>query len=341
MNSLSGLNQTYYPNTLDNLPPYSDFTGQNYLALDGSNFMLADLDMNLFNIKNLATATNNDEAVNLGQVNTALSNYVDLTSMQIISGAKFFGDITADGGLGVVRKDNTRTALVGFFDYNVGIKWAISVDSGGDNLVFKKDNSADVMTINYTSPSLSLNNYRIIDLATPINNNDATNKTYVDNYINSNVVTLTGSQTITGSKKFTSDIDMNSTNKIINCVDPTNNQDVATKNYVDSHLFFKTASKTGNFIYDDEDVIEYTMISNGTITFDNLSSYFTGKRFDILLKNWPFSQTLTFSIINGGSFPDGTTSKTYTITANQIKRYNCVIENITNNILFISDLTYL
>jgi hypothetical protein len=69
-NTLSGITQYVYPNTLDNLTLADQFDGQ-YVAIDGSSTMTGDLDMGLHNIKNLDTPTTNDEATNKLYVDTA------------------------------------------------------------------------------------------------------------------------------------------------------------------------------------------------------------------------------------------------------------------------------
>lgn len=397
-NNITGDLSVALPNTLDNENIIeSSLTG--YLPTDGSGVMLGDLNMNGHSIINLDTPVNPLDGVNKDYVDTSLSNYVDLTSFQIINGGKIFYDGVQDGAVGIARVDNTRSALVAFYNYLVGVKWGIGIYNGGDNLIFQKDNTTPIITLNYTTPSLSMNNYKIINCLDPTNAQDVATKNYIDN----NFVTLTTNQTISGIKTFEkaggSEIIINTTSnkntnlikhnvtgttywttgiystalntnydyrirkdgttdiitidytspslnmnnyKIINCQDPTNAQDVTTKNYVDNHSFYVTVAKTGSFTYNDEDVIELSMIANTTITFDNLGSYYSGKRFELLVNNWGVgSNNITFSIINGGSYPDGTTSKTYTLIASTKKRYNCVIENITNDWLFISDMTYL
>jgi hypothetical protein len=254
-NTLSGDNAFSLPNTLDNENIFETSLSA-YLPIDGTGQMEGDLDMGTHNIKNLASATTNDEAVNLGQLNTSLSNYVTLTTDQTISGSKIFYDGIQDGAVSIARASTSRSAKVALFNQTDGIKWGIGLDNIGstNNLFFEKDNTTPIITINYTSPSLSMNNYRIVDLQTPINNNDASTKFYTDNYINPSLVTLTTNQTISGSKLFIADISMNNTNKIINCIDPINNQDIATKFYVDSHT-------SGNYV---------TLNTNQTITGDKI-----------------------------------------------------------------------
>lgn len=92
---MDGINRYFEPNRLDGLSIYST---PEALLVDGTNQMLADANLGGHNIKNLATAVNPDEAVNLGQVNTALalkadnSTVVHITGNESIAGNKTFTD---------------------------------------------------------------------------------------------------------------------------------------------------------------------------------------------------------------------------------------------------------
>lgn len=76
---MDGINRYFQPNTLDGLSIYDSILPGEPLYVDGSNAMQADADMGGHNVKNVATATTIDEAVNLGQVNTALAAKADVT----------------------------------------------------------------------------------------------------------------------------------------------------------------------------------------------------------------------------------------------------------------------
>lgn len=71
---MDGIDRYFQPNTLDGLSIYET---PEALLVDGSNAMQADADMGGHNVKNVATAVNADEAVNLGQFNAALAGKAD------------------------------------------------------------------------------------------------------------------------------------------------------------------------------------------------------------------------------------------------------------------------
>lgn len=73
---MDGINRYFEPNRLDGLSIYRT---PEALYVDGTNQMLADADLGGHNIKNLADATNPDEAVNLGQMDNALTLKADTT----------------------------------------------------------------------------------------------------------------------------------------------------------------------------------------------------------------------------------------------------------------------
>jgi hypothetical protein len=66
---------------------------------------------------------------------------------------------------------------------------------------------------------INVNNNKIINVATPVNATDAATKTYVDGAItnnNTNIVTITGNQSIAGLKYFTNQLHANNTIRITN-----------------------------------------------------------------------------------------------------------------------------
>lgn len=182
MNSLSGLNQNPYPNTLDNLPPYSDYTQLNFLALDGSNFMEADLDMNNHNIKNLANATNNDEAVNLGQLTTTLGNYVTLNTSQIITGDKNFTSSTATRPITLTRTTSANPLLLRWSSSDNTIRWdfgnianettfkILRVSGIISSSIFEFDSNQST-----SYKTLNMNNNKITNLQDGVNASDGVN----------------------------------------------------------------------------------------------------------------------------------------------------------------------
>ncbi len=77
-NSLDNLSSYYLPNTLDGINIISDEVSTNALLVDGSNFMLADLNMNFHNIKNLDAGIDGADAVNKSQLDSkADTTYVN------------------------------------------------------------------------------------------------------------------------------------------------------------------------------------------------------------------------------------------------------------------------
>lgn len=81
---------------------------------------------------------------------------------------------------------------------------------------------------------IDMNNKRIVNVSTPITNNDAMTKGYAD----SKFVRLDGTSQMTG------ELDMFN-RKIINLLDPVVNTDAATKNYVDTLIKTVTNMRTG------------------------------------------------------------------------------------------------
>ena len=77
----------------------------------------------------------------------------------------------------------------------------------------------------------NMNNNKIINLLTPINNNDAVTKNYCDT---NTLVSESNSLLLDGSNILDGNLDMNS-HKIINISDPTNNRDAVTQIYLVSY----------------------------------------------------------------------------------------------------------
>ena len=76
--------------------------------------------------------------------------------------------------------------------------------------------------------NLNINNNKLINLSTPINNQDAVTKKYCDT---NSLVAERNCLLLDGTNSTNGNIDMNS-HKIINISDPTNNQDAVTKIYL-------------------------------------------------------------------------------------------------------------
>ena len=75
---------------------------------------------------------------------------------------------------------------------------------------------------------------QIYNLASPQNSGSATNKAYVDGIVQ-NKADVDKAMLLDGTQAMQADLDMNK-NKIINCSDPTSDNDVVTKKYMESHV---------------------------------------------------------------------------------------------------------
>lgn len=366
MNSLSNNERFYIPNTLDGIDILTENITSNALLIDGTNFMLADLDAGGHNVKNMANAVALDDAVNLGQLNTALGNYVDLTSTQTIGGTKTFSNQ-------VIFNGATKTNLVATDIPNAGTRsW---LDSTGVQTISGSKIFGN--SVSFNGPSLTLsngatcNNKNLTNVLDPVNAQDASTKSYVDasanlrvlkagdimtgalevNFANSTlniratnenqnatlylstpyqnitnlyktaiiaqgintysrsnlhfcinnttnsvntsvsdsrmcIINSTGNVGIAttspsekldvnGNGKIRGYLDMNTTNKIINLSNPTNAQDGATKNYVDTHasntnylLRDGTLPMTGNLDMNSSKIVN---LSNGTNANDAIN----------------------------------------------------------------------
>jgi hypothetical protein len=202
-NTISGFASVALPNTLDN-ENIIETALSGYLPLDGSSAMEGDLDMGTHNIKNLASATTNDEAVNLGQLNTSLNNYVTLNTNQVISGVKtFYNSTTGESFIILKRTATNDNRTINFNNVSNITNWSIgNLGDATEDFNIYKGSSTPILTINNASPSLSLNNYRIINLQDPILSQDGATKNYVDTHTSGNYVDLTNFQIISGQKLF-------------------------------------------------------------------------------------------------------------------------------------------
>lgn len=155
--TLSGDMSFAFPNTLDNLSGFEEFGG-NYLNLDGSSMMAGDLDMGSYKIKNVASAAFTNEAVNLGQLSSSLTNYVTLNTTQTIPSIKTiynnastnaWGLGTADGlNLGTSSKTGTlklygtvNTSIFQQTNSNLHIDLSNNLSSAGMYLNYYSPNS--------------------------------------------------------------------------------------------------------------------------------------------------------------------------------------------------------
>ena len=183
MNTLSNIDNYFIPNTLDGINIIQENINDNALLVDGTNAMLADLDVGGFNIKNLDAGIANNEAVNVGQLNAKVANYVDLTTAQTVGGTKTFSNQVTFNG-------TTKTNLVATDIPNAGtLTWLNS--SGTQNIVGSKtfSNSCSFNGPNFTTSATTTtnlnngatcNNKNIINVLNPVNSQDVATKKYVD-----------------------------------------------------------------------------------------------------------------------------------------------------------------
>jgi hypothetical protein len=254
MNTLNNENIIYVPNTLDGENIVSSHLEENALLIDGTNQMLANLNAGNHRVTHVSNAISSTDAVNKGQLDLkADTTYVDTnflnkttTTAQFVAGRVTFNSTTSGQSFPIIdlqnaitgsnngmylrffknfnRLPNTEIGSIVFADKDTispaisrAVQLTASIDSASDPL------------LNITFDSGIFNPLTISNTQTILRNNDfyIKNKTTLENvftYFNS-------------TDKFTMSkpLDMNTTNKIINIAEPTNNQDVASKYYVDSH----------------------------------------------------------------------------------------------------------
>jgi hypothetical protein len=213
MNSLSNNERFYIPNTLDGIDILTENITSNALLVDGSNFMMADLDAGGHNVKNVATATALDDAVPLGQLNNTLSNYVDLTTTQTIGGSKSFSNQVNFNGttktnltLDDIPNTANRVALSTTGTQTiVGTKiWSNSqtfngpsFTTAGTNVNINSTNlSVSATTTTNLNNGANCNNKNLTNVLDPVNAQDASTKNYVD--ASANLRVLKAGDTMTG-----------------------------------------------------------------------------------------------------------------------------------------------
>lgn len=203
-NTLSGDFGFSLPNTLDNESPF-DYALTGYLPLDGSSPMQGDLNMSGHSIINLDAPVNALDATNKTYVDNAIitagGNYVDLTTNQSISGTKtFFNTVSADGIIQLKRTATTDNVGIRYLNNVNATLWTIGNQSdANENLILSKDGTTPLLTLNYLTPELSLNGYRITSVANATTGTDALNRQTADG----RYVDLLTTQFVGGSKIFT------------------------------------------------------------------------------------------------------------------------------------------
>lgn len=195
MNNIDNQNTYYLPNTLDGINLISESVSTNALLVDGTNMMLADINMNNHNIKNLNAGITNDEAVNVSQLNgKADIAYVNANFLNKVTTSA--QTVAGNINMGANKITTTYTPV-----NNPDLCNKLYVNSQ-DSLKVSK--SGDSMT-----GTLDMIGNKIITFYTPVDPYDLCNKAYVNSQDNlraldSTVVHNTMIETIAGVKTFTS-----------------------------------------------------------------------------------------------------------------------------------------
>ena len=207
--------------------------------------VLNQIDMTLGQIKNVSAPTDNGDATNKQYVDTNFLNKVNTTTQSVASRLTF-NNTTGGSSFPIInitnaitgsnngmylrffknfdRLPNTEIGSIVFADKdpishatNRAVQLTASTDSASDPLLNITFNSGifNPLTISNTQTLLRNNDFYII------------NKTTTQH--------LFKYQNVTDKFTMYKPLDMDATNKIINIAEPTNNQDVASKYYVDSH----------------------------------------------------------------------------------------------------------
>lgn len=229
--------------------------------------IVADVNFNDFKIINLANPTNPTDGVNkyyvdllnvegtVGQINSSISlvtpfgpnNFtLSLAPSGAITGTYTYTTVTVDtfGRITAISNGDDSIILIGPVT-GTGVLGSPITTSFTLNL-------NEISALNLTSGNVDLNNFKIINLADPVNPLDAVNLETLQSYIPTfYTITLIGDVTGTGPSNLPvvttltlnlnqiSNLNLTSGNvnlnnfKLINVEDPTNPQDAATKNYVD------------------------------------------------------------------------------------------------------------
>jgi hypothetical protein len=228
------------------------------------------LDAGTFQVTNLGTPVNANDAATKTYVDTSVSNLID----------------SAPGALDTLNELAAALGDDANFSTTVANSIAEKVSKAGDSM----------------SGNLAMGANNITGLATPVDTADAATKGYVDGEITTHELVTTGIHGVTGDIVGTSDtqtltnktlgtgtvlgadLDGTNTYKVINLVDPSSNQDAATKKYVDDEV---------NSVSGAVDNLTTTDIAEG----DNL--YFTDTRAKTSAANLLTGASLTNIVITG------------------------------------------
>ena len=197
----------------------------NFLKIDGTNSMTADLNVNSHKLLNVNNGTNPNDAVNFSQLNLkADTTYVDSQdNLKVnLTGGTLTGQL-------ILNADPSNVLGAATKQYVDSVSTNLST-----NYLNKTTTSNQTVAGNVDFGSNTVGSTHI-----PINGSDFTNKTYVDtNFLNK---TTSTQQNVVALTQFNGGVDMNG-KSIINILDPVNGQDAMTKSYTTTNFLNKTTN---------------------------------------------------------------------------------------------------
>ena len=202
-----------------------------YMKLDGTSNPTADISLNLHKIINLDFPIDQYDATNKNYVDTAVAPAITRYGSTLVisdipfNNHKITGLATCTSNTDAANKayvDNTVTSVVSGVDFTGYIR---------------KDGTSS------PSADISLNSHKLINVATCTADTDAANKAYVDAHSAS--VNLSNYVTKDGSNL--SDNCSMGGYRWKNCGDPSDPQDLTTKNYCDTHYISVSSSLTSTY----------------------------------------------------------------------------------------------
>jgi len=166
----------------------------------------------------------------------------------LLKGSTPLGVIHVGNGLSIEKLalGANNSVLVADNTQPLGVKWAnetgdVESVSAGTNISLTGTGVNPIVNLaNPITSQIDMGNLKIVNCLDPTGNQDVATKIYVDGKVGSvsagSNITIGGTSTaptVALSSPITTQIDMGNL-KIVNCLDPTANQDVATKIYVDN-----------------------------------------------------------------------------------------------------------
>ena len=227
------------------------------LTVGGTSSFDGQLDMNNAKIVNLGTPTNSADATTKAYVDSVIP---DVTGFLKTDGSNSMS-ASLDAGTNKVINvvdpaaaqdaatknyvDTTVPSISGLLKIDGSNAMTASLDAGSNKIknVTSGTSSSDAVNLSQLTSVISSVNTNTANIATNATNiatntsNIATNTNNIStntSNITANTTDIAGCLKLDGTNAMTGDLDAG-TNKIINVVDPTSNQDAATKKYVDDN----------------------------------------------------------------------------------------------------------